>query len=93
MLAMTDEAREAIDAVTADHDGGLRISAALHSLNGDGPVLALELVPSPGPDDEVVDVGESWLYLDAETSDMLDGKLLDADFDGRNIRFSIVEPD
>jgi hypothetical protein len=33
------------------------------------------------------------LYLDAATCDLLEGKLLDADYDGHSIRFSVVEPD
>ena len=32
-------------------------------------------------------------YDDDADLTLLDGKLLDADFDGRSIRFSIVEPD
>jgi iron-sulfur cluster assembly protein len=92
VLTITSDAIEAIKAVMGHKDGGLRITAASESMNGDGLGLSLEPVPEPEPDDAVMDADGAHLYLDPLAAGLLDGKVLDAEQEGEAVRFSIVEP-
>jgi iron-sulfur cluster assembly protein len=93
VLTITTDAIEAIKAVMGPKEGGLRITAAAHSMNGDGPGLSVEPVPEPEPEDEVMDADGANLYLDAAAVGVLDGKVLDAEREGEAVRFSIIDGD
>jgi iron-sulfur cluster assembly protein len=92
MLTVTADAIQAIKAVMGAKEGGLKISAASSSANGQGPGLVLEAVPEPEPGDEVVEADGAELYLDAAAVGMLDGKVLDAEQEDEAVRFSIIDP-
>jgi len=93
MLTITTDAIEAIKAVMGAKDGGLRITAASQSMNGDGVGLTVEPVPEPEPDDAVMDADGAHVYLDPAAAGVLDGMVLDAEQEGEAVRFSILEPD
>jgi iron-sulfur cluster assembly protein len=91
VLAITQDAIDAIKTVTGPGEGGLRISTTPYSLDGEGPGLTLVPAPSPAADDAVVETEGTRLYLDEGAAAFLDGKVLDADEDGDSVRFSVFE--
>jgi Fe-S cluster assembly iron-binding protein IscA len=91
MLIITSQAVEAIRMLVGPEEGGLRISLAPWSFNGGGPGLTVETVPAPEQDDAVIEADGVQLYVDGEALDVLDDKVLDADDDGDEIRFSVHE--
>ena len=91
MLTITSDAADALRAVLGAKEGGVRISTGTHSSNGSGPDLTLEVVPSPEPDDEILDAEGAQLFLDPTAADALDGKVLDAEPAGDAVRFSVFE--
>jgi iron-sulfur cluster assembly protein len=90
-LTITDDAVEAIKAVLGQKEGGLRITTVPQSANGRSPGLALEPVPEPEPEDEVIESEGAELYLEEGTLGLLDGKVLDAEREGEAVRFAILE--
>jgi len=93
MLTITTDAADALRAVLGAKEGGVRISTDAPAPNGDGPHLTLEVVPEPGPEDEVLDTEGARLFLDPVASDALDGKVLDADREADAVRFSLHDGD
>jgi iron-sulfur cluster assembly protein len=93
MLTITSDAADALRAVMGAKEGGVRISTDAPSPNGNGPHLMLEVVPEPGPEDEVLDAAGARLFLDPVASDALDGKVLDADHEADAVRFSLHDGD
>ena len=93
MLTITTDAADALRAVLGAKEGGVRISTDAPAPNGDGPHLTLEVVPEPGPEDEVLDAEGAQLFLDPVASDALDGKVLDADREADAVRFSLHDGD
>ncbi|MEK6326182.1 MAG: HesB/YadR/YfhF-family protein [Actinomycetota bacterium] len=93
MLAITEDAATAIDGIMASSglpDGaGLRITQEVSTQGGGEARTDLRLSPveSAEEGDEVLeDVG---IFLDPEAAGFLDDKLLDADIDGGQVRFSL----
>jgi Fe-S cluster assembly iron-binding protein IscA len=72
----------------------VRIST-LHeaSTNGNGPTTIYDFYPAEGPEDrdEVVEEQGVQVFLEPEVVPLLDDKLLDAELDGDEVRFT-VEP-
>lgn len=92
MLMLTQGAAEAIK-VLADAPGaeGLRISPA-EAVEGEAESgLQIGLVEAPGTDDAVLEAGEAQVFLAPETVDTLDDKVLDAEIEGQNVRFALLE--
>ena len=95
MLTITPHAAEAIRAIVQStevpDEGGLRISVAQQ----DGAQAALELAVSPAPmeGDEVVEEEGAHVFLDELASAALEDKSLDAEMQGGEISFGIVEQD
>ena len=95
MLALTPTAAEAVETLVSrpglPDSAGLRISTPAPSQDGAeaGATLQMGVVEAPLPDDEVVD-GAS-LYLEQGTAQFLDDKVLDADVEGDQVRFSFAE--
>jgi iron-sulfur cluster assembly protein len=93
MLTITSNAAEAIraivDSTDVPDDGGLRISVAQQ----DGAQAALELAVSPAPmeGDEVVEEEGAQVFLDELASMALEDKSLDAQIEGEEISFGILE--
>ena len=93
MLTITSNAAEAIRAILQStdvpDDGGIRISIARQ--NGSQATLELALSPAPMDGDSVLEVNGAHVFLDETASVALDDKSLDADIEGNEISFGIVE--
>ena len=93
MLALTDSAQQAVAAIVSQPetpDGAmLRLSTAESHTNGAVPARELQLavVEAPAEGDAVLEgVGIS---LEPGAVDFLDDKILDAEFIGGNVQFSL----
>jgi iron-sulfur cluster assembly protein len=95
MLTITSNAAEAIRAIVQSTDvpdeGGIRISIARQ--NGSQASLELALSPAPLEGDDVLELNGAHVFLDEMASVALDDKALDADVQGGEISFGIVEQD
>jgi iron-sulfur cluster assembly protein len=95
MLTITSTAAEAIRAIVENTDvpeeGGIRISVARQ--NGAQASLELAVTPAPMEGDEVLDAKGAHVFLDELASVALDDKSLDAQIEGGEISFGIVERD
>jgi iron-sulfur cluster assembly protein len=93
MLTITSNAAEAIRAIVQSTDvpdeGGIRISLARQ--NGSQASLELALSPAPMDGDDVLELNGAHVFLDEMASVALDDKSLDAEMDGGEISFGIVE--
>lgn len=88
MLTITENARTAVEDLTTQarlpEGGGLRIAA-----NETG-ALELQLVPTPEPDDAVVENGEARVFVGAETVATVDDLALDTEPTGTDASFVLV---
>jgi Fe-S cluster assembly iron-binding protein IscA len=92
MLTITQNAALAIRGlVEAPGAEGVRISSASQPSNGSGPGLQVEVSPAPEPHDDVVDAEGARLFLAPGAADALDGKVLDADVEGDEVRFAVLD--
>jgi iron-sulfur cluster assembly protein len=95
MLTITSNAAEAIRAIVqgtdVPDDGGIRISIARQ--NGSQATLELALSPAPLDGDSVLEVNGAHVFLDETAAVALDDKSLDAEVEGGEIAFGIVEQD
>jgi iron-sulfur cluster assembly protein len=95
MLALTPTAAQAVETIVSrpglPDSAGLRISTPPTGENTSGPTGTLQMgvVEAPQPDDKIVE-GSS-LYLEQGTAQFLDDKVLDADVEGDQVRFSFSE--
>ena len=93
MLAITEDAAAAIDSIVASsglpQGAGLRITQEVNT-ESEGKArtdLRLSLVESAEEGDEVLEGTQ--IFLEQEAAGFLDNKLLDADVDGEEVRFSL----
>jgi iron-sulfur cluster assembly protein len=95
MLTITSNAAEAIRAIVQStdvpDDGGIRISIARQ--NGSQASLELAISPAPMEGDDVLELNGAHVFLDEMASVALDDKALDAEMEGGEISFGIVERD
>jgi len=96
VLQISPAAAEAIDAITRAVPGsaGVRITTMPQaSTNGSGPVAVFDFYPAPEPgdEDEVVEEQGVQVFLEPDVVPLLEDKLLDAELDGDEVRFT-VEP-
>jgi iron-sulfur cluster assembly protein len=95
MLTITSNAADAIRAIVENtdvpEDGGIRISVARQ--NGAQASLELAVSPAPMEGDAVLDAGGAHVFLDELAAVALDDKSLDAQMEGGEISFGIVERD
>jgi iron-sulfur cluster assembly protein len=93
VLTITPTAAEAIRAIVQSTDvpdeGGIRISIARQ--NGAEASLELALSPAPMEGDNVLELNGAHVFLDETASLALEDKLLDAEIDGGEISFGIME--
>jgi iron-sulfur cluster assembly protein len=89
MLAMTDAAAEAVKGVVstqgAGEGAGLRIAAPPEG------GLEVKLAALPAEDDEVVEQGGAHIFIEPRAAEALDDKLLDAQVEGGQVRFTVSE--
>jgi iron-sulfur cluster assembly protein len=95
MLTITSNAAEAIRAIVeateVPHEGGIRIAIAQQ--NGAQASLELAISPAPMEGDEVLEAQGAHVFLDPMAAVALDDKSLDAQIEGDEISFGIVERD
>jgi Fe-S cluster assembly iron-binding protein IscA len=93
MLTITDNAAEAVRQISAgsglEPDPGLRISVGTSTPQG--TPLELSLAAEPLPTDQTVDQGGAHIYLEEPVAAALDDKVLDAQFDGGQVRFALLD--
>ncbi len=93
MLTMTEEAARALERIIAQPevpDGAvLRFAAQEDHGNGSGPrrELHVELVSQPEPRDVIAEGVP--ISVEPQTVEMLDDKVLDAEFDGEQVEFKL----
>jgi iron-sulfur cluster assembly protein len=93
VLAITEDAAAAIDSIVASaglpEGAGLRITQELNTEAQGTPRtdLRLSVVESAGEDDEVLE--GTRIFLQPEAAELLDNRLLDADVEGEEVRFSL----
>jgi iron-sulfur cluster assembly protein len=95
MLTITPTAAEAIRAIVEStevpDEGGIRISIAQQ--NGAQASLELAISPAPMEGDEVLEEEGAHVFLDELAAVALDDKSLDAQIEGDQISFGILERD
>lgn len=95
MLAVSDQAASAIGGILAAREmpdeAGVRLTREAAAQDGDGAEagIRLDLVTAPREGDATVDGAP--VYIDPETATLLEGKLLDAEVSGDQVRFSVKE--
>jgi iron-sulfur cluster assembly protein len=94
MLTITPTAAEALDTIVASvpdapETTGLRIA---QSAGPDGrPGFTLELAAEPEAGDQVVDGAQVPVFVEAGVAEVLDDKILDAEMDGDQVGFSLIQ--
>jgi iron-sulfur cluster assembly protein len=90
VLAITEDAAAAIDSIVASsglpQGAGLRITRELNT-ETERTDLRLSPVESAEEGDEVLE--GTRIFLEPGVADFLDNKLLDADVEGKDVRFSL----
>ena len=94
MLALTENAVQAIQAIKASSDevpddAGLRITAEPAEAEG-GAGLQLALVPGPAESDVVLEAEGEQVFLGQEVAGFLDDKVLDAQIEANRVNFAIA---
>ncbi len=92
VLTITSEAAEVIHAIVASSpipDGGVKISAK--PVNDSESRLELSIVEGPTETDSVVEESGTKLFLEDGVTDYLDDKVLDAQMEEGQVRFTIQE--
>ena len=91
-MMLTFEAAEAIRRlVKAPGTEGLRIFRAGHSLESRAVDLQIAPAAGPEPQDTVVELDGAQLFLDPEAERTMEGKLLDTEVKGDDVRFALLE--
>jgi Fe-S cluster assembly iron-binding protein IscA len=96
LLHITPAAADAISDITESVPGtaGVRVCTMPQaSTNGSGPIAVFDFYPTsePGDGDEVVEENGVQVFLEPDVVPYLEDKLLDAEVDGEQVRFT-VEP-
>ena len=92
MLAISEDAAAAIRGIISSpgvpEGAGLRITREVNTEAGAPRTdLRLSVVAGPEEGDEVLDAER--VFVDPDAAELLDDKLLDADFVGDDVRFSL----
>lgn len=92
MLTLTQEAADAIRQLTDDPIAdGVRITVGRRFSRGPGRTLQIEIASGPDVEDTVLEAAGARLYLQPETMEELDDKVLDADTAGDEPRFAVLQ--
>jgi iron-sulfur cluster assembly protein len=94
MLTLTPNAEQAVRKLVADspiseEEGGLRIAPGQPT--PEGVPLELSIVGSPEPDDQDAGAPDAHVYLEPSAAEALDDKILDAEVEGNNIGFALLD--
>jgi iron-sulfur cluster assembly protein len=94
VLTLTQNATEAIEGLLHGPgmpDGaGVRIASAAAGNGNEPAALQLGLAAGPDDHDEVIEEAGARVFVEETLASMLDDKLLDADREGEQVRFSII---
>ena len=93
MLALTDNAVEAVKSIVSSSDeasetSGLRMVAEREGTQAN---FHLAVVPLPAEDDEVIDEQGARVFLEPEAASLLDEKVLDASVEQDQVAFTIAD--
>ena len=93
MLALTDNAVEAVKSIVSSSDeasemSGLRMVAERAGTQAN---FHLTVVPLPAEDDEVIDEQGARVFLEPEAASLLDEKVLDASVEQDQVAFTIAD--
>jgi iron-sulfur cluster assembly protein len=95
VLTITPEASQAIRGILAASDAPdgsmFRISPQGQDGTAPGPALAVSVIESPMPDDQIVEGDQVAVCVEPSAAVMLDDKELDAEMVGEQVNFSIGE--
>lgn len=92
MLTITTEAAQAINAIVGSSpmpQGGLKIAAK--PVTDSESTLELSVVESPADSDRVIEDQGTRVFLEEMASDYLEDKVLDAEVEGEQIRFTLQD--
>lgn len=92
VLTITTEAAQAINAIVGSSpmpQGGLKITAK--PVTDSESTLELSVVESPAETDRVVENQGTRVFLEQLASEYLEDKVLDAEVEGEQIRFTLQE--
>jgi iron-sulfur cluster assembly protein len=94
MLTLTENAEEAVRRLVANAPiseavGGLRIAPG--DPTADGTPLELTIVGSPEPEDQDAGASDAHVYLEPTAAEALDDKVLDAEIEGDDIGFTLLD--
>ena len=93
MLAITEDAAAAIDSIVASRGlpqgAGLRITQEVNTESEGKARTDLRLSPVESAEEGDVVLEGTQVFLEPETAEFLDNKLLDADVEGEEVRFSL----
>jgi iron-sulfur cluster assembly protein len=94
MLTLTPNAEQAVRQIVAntpisEDTGGLRIAPG--EPTPEGVPLELTIVGSPEPEDEDAGTPEVHVYLEPTAAEALEDKVLDAEVEGNNIGFALLD--
>lgn len=93
MLTITDNAAEAVRQISAgsglEPDPGLRISAG--EPTPEGTPLEISVTAGAEATDATVEEGGARVYVDPVVAPALDDKVLDAEVEGEQVRFALLE--
>ena len=94
MLTLTPNAEQAVRKLVADspiseEEGGLRIAPGQPT--PEGVPLELSIVGSPEPHDKDAGAPDAHVYLEPTAAEALDDKILDAEVEGDNIGFTLLD--
>jgi iron-sulfur cluster assembly protein len=95
MLAVTPNAAEAINAIVSSTDlpegAGLRITRESSEDETGQTRTDLRLSPAEAPEGEDTVIPGGHVFIEPETAEMLDDKLLDAEIEGNEVQFTLRE--
>lgn len=93
MLTLTEDAIEAIEVLLSDpaspEGGGVRITVDQDARETEGN-LTVDIVEVPGAKDAVIDERGARLFVDERALEFLDDKVLDADWQGEEVRLAVM---
>ena len=94
MLTLTPNAEQAVRKLVAnapitEEAGGLRIAPG--EPTPDGVPLELTIVGAPEPEDQDAGTPDAHVYLEPTAAEALEDKVLDAELDGDQIGFALLD--
>ncbi len=88
---LTEDAAEVIQGLAeAPGAAGLRISPT-PPVEGPGPAFDVELAAGPDTEDDVLEAGGARIFLAPGVADALDDKVLHAEAEEEQVRFSVLQ--